>query len=196
MNTQVHKSFIGSLMVSLDRFLEEKLQGQRYEYLWILFHLAALLSEQSCQCILASTLTVCMFHSTVLAMVTNILHIARFSGRFSRTHLTALSAAFDTVGHSLSWYTFFSWFQSFEDITLSGSSFSFSHFISGSSLYLWPLNSVLEPSSQTPFYLYLLSLWSPDSCLNAVQTLKSPNFLSAGQPTLSTVYSSAPLDVY
>lgn len=33
MNIQVDKSFIGSLMVSLDKFLEEKLQGQTYKYL-------------------------------------------------------------------------------------------------------------------------------------------------------------------
>lgn len=58
MSILVDKPFIGSLMVSLDKFLEEKLQGQKHKYLSDSCSiLPSCFPEQSCQCLLAAGLS-------------------------------------------------------------------------------------------------------------------------------------------
>lgn len=117
---------------------------------------------------------------SAFAMFTSTPRIARFSGQFPDFILLNCQLHLTQLNNCLFRYTFFPWFQGFESTTLSGFS-SFTHSISGFSLSLWLFRSMLEPSSQALLYLYHVSLMSRFIFLNAVQTLMSPKFLSAGQ---------------
>ena len=136
-------------------------------------------SEQSCQFICASALPACFtplplpWSPASPALLDSVVSSPDFILLNCQLHLTQ-------VNNSLFRYTFFPWFQGVEDTTHSGFS-SFTHSISGPSLSLWLFRSMLEPSSQALLYLYHVSLVSRFIFLNAVQTLMSPKFLSAGQ---------------
>lgn len=134
--------------------------------------------EQSCQLLLASTLIVCILHSTAFALVSDVLQIAVVSGQF----LALIPLNGQPHCHS--------WILSSPRASLSlGSRFwghhmlwgfpSFSHSFSHASLSLWSFSRAWELSS--PFAVLLICRCPS---FNAIQTEVPCKFVSGGQPTL------------